>query len=91
MVNGAHREVSEGDFKYSPEGLHEYLRNFPRGSIHHDTPKALSHIGPVLVLATGACAAANTAHAPGGKKLLAKRQALRPPSSIIQNGASSLT
>ena len=39
-------------------------------------------IAPVLVLAIGACTAADTAHAPGGKKLLAERSAataLWPP------------
>ena len=28
----------ERDLQYSPEGLPEYSRDFPRGSIHHDTP-----------------------------------------------------
>ena len=34
----------EGDLQYSPEGLHEYSRDLPRGSIHHDTPEAFPQI-----------------------------------------------
>ena len=52
MVNGAPtREVPksaqwspEGDLQYSTEGLHEYSRDLPRGSIHHDRPEGFSQI-----------------------------------------------
>ena len=32
------------DLQYSPDGLHEYSRELPRGSIHHDSPKGSSQI-----------------------------------------------
>ena len=77
MVNGAPKEVPEGDLQYSPDGLHEYSRDLLRGLIYHDSPR-VSHrfsflrcIGPILVFA------ADTAHAPVSKKLLGERSAVR--------------
>ena len=34
----------KGDLQYFPEGLHEYSKELPRGSIHHDSSKGLSQI-----------------------------------------------
>ena len=36
------RAKPQGEFQYSPEGLHEYSRDLPRGSIQHDSPR-VSH------------------------------------------------
>ena len=47
MVNGAPREVlksPEGDLQYSPKGLHEYSRELPGSSIHHDRAEGFSQI-----------------------------------------------
>ena len=43
--------------------LNEYLRNFPRGSIHHDTPTAFSQIFILTMFWTSSRPRANTAHA----------------------------
>ena len=48
--------------QYSPEGLHEYLRNIPRGPIHHGKPKAFSQIFILTVYWNSSCARADTAN-----------------------------
>ena len=48
VLNGVPRENIEGPPRDFPrakfEGLNEYLRDIPRGFIHHDKPKALPQI-----------------------------------------------
>ena len=59
VLNGVPRENSEGppkgaarpdgDLQYSPEGLHEFLRDLPWGSNTHDTSR-LSHRSVFLLM-----------------------------------------
>ena len=94
--------IPEGDLQYSPEGLHEYSRDLPRGSIHHDSPEGFSQIFIITyVLDQFWCSRPvhapppDTAHAPGerlaGRQSAERGNGASAPSSIIQNGASSVT
>ena len=83
----------EGDLQYSPEGLHEYSKDLPRGSIHHDTTEAFPQIfilaylldqfictgtAPALVRMRGAGTSAN-----GGPQVVSYRMVRRRFRTIV--------
>ena len=72
------------DLQYSPEGLHEYSRDLPRGSIHHDSPEGFSEIF-ILMSVLDQFLCSRQVHAP--PPLLRRRRAAR---SFLPSGAPSV-